>query len=100
MDVGNLQMVAKIDSPDPYGFINAKPTNNASDLVILSASGVVYNVTNKFETVVQSRIERDESFDLSAVSGGGELVAVANTEGYDFDVYSVKEKKTLMKSTQ
>ncbi len=100
MDVGNLQMVTRIDSPDPYGFINAKPTNNGSDLVILSASGVVYNVTNKFETVVQSRIERDESFDLSSVSSGGELVAVANTEGFDFDVYSVREKQTIMSSAQ
>jgi HEAT repeat protein len=100
IDAGNLRMVSKIESPDAYGFINAKPTDNGSDLVVLSATGVVYNVTNKFETVVQSRIERDESFDLASVSGGGELVAVANTEGYDFDVYSVIEKKTLMRSTQ
>lgn len=100
LNAGNLRMVSKIESPDAYGFVNAKPTNNVSDLVLLSVSGVVFTVTNNFETVVQSHIERDESFDLSSVSGGGELVAVANTEGYDFDVYSVTEKKTLMRSTQ
>jgi hypothetical protein len=100
IDAGNLTLVRKIDSPDAYGFISARPTNSGSDLVILSASGSVYSITDEFKNVADSRIERDESFDLAAVSSGGELVAVANTEGYDFDVYSVVEKRTMLKSTQ
>ena len=100
LDVGNLTLVKSIPSPDAYGFVAAKPVGKGSNLVVLSASGSVFNVTDEFKTVVESRIERDESFDVSAFSAGGELVAVANTEGFDFDVYSVGEKQIVMKSTQ
>ena len=100
LNVGNLKLVKSIPSPDAYGFVAAKPAGKGSNLVLLSASGSVFNVADEFATVVESRIELDDSFDVSAFSAGGELVAVANTEGYDFDVYSVGEKQIVLRSTQ
>lgn len=93
-NAGSLRQEAVIDVP--AGVAAICPTSDKSSFTIVSRGGSVLSISDKFEVAKETGFSR--SFDLISVGAGGELVAVANTEEYEFDVFSVSEQKVLMTS--
>lgn len=96
LSVETMAVVKFVPSPDVIGLLAAKGISGGSDLVILSRSGQIYKLTRSFESVSESPTGRANAFDLAAIGIGGDLFLLANTEGRDFDVYSITEQKMLI----
>jgi len=94
--VDNLRFEKLLPSPDANGFVSAQSIPDTSDFVVMSASGIIYELSDNLKTVKESKVERSVPFNLSAMGAGGELVVFANTDFYDFDVFSIKQQKTIL----
>ena len=95
LDAKNLGFVKFLPNPDEFGFVTAKGIPEDSDLIVVSRSGLVYTMADDFN-VSEADMGRTTTFDLSVIGTGGELVLLADTEGKDFDVYSISGQKMVL----